>query len=103
MRSLLVLLWCSLLSLAAGQADVDKVIEDIFSKPTTDNTDDKNVDAIIDGLFEKPGTDNRNPPIDLTPTTSSSVPGTGTCECVPYYLCNNNTIIKDGFGVIDIR
>ncbi|KAG8238365.1 hypothetical protein J437_LFUL018347 [Ladona fulva] len=25
------------------------------------------------------------------------------CECVPYYLCENNTIITDGAGAIDIR
>lgn len=25
------------------------------------------------------------------------------CECVPYYLCENGTIITDGTGIIDIR
>lgn len=34
---------------------------------------------------------------------TGGLPGTGKCECVPYYLCANNTIIKDGVGLIDIR
>ncbi|XP_047119356.1 phenoloxidase-activating factor 2 [Schistocerca piceifrons] len=27
----------------------------------------------------------------------------GDCECVPYYLCQNDSIITDGVGLIDIR
>lgn len=27
----------------------------------------------------------------------------GRGECVPYYLCENNTVITDGTGIIDIR
>lgn len=25
------------------------------------------------------------------------------CDCVPYYQCNNNSLITDGVGLIDIR
>ncbi|KZC12025.1 Serine proteinase stubble, partial [Dufourea novaeangliae] len=27
----------------------------------------------------------------------------GDCECVPYYLCRNGTIVVDGVGLIDVR
>jgi len=30
-------------------------------------------------------------------------PAADSCECVPYYLCNNNTIITGGYGVVSIR
>ncbi|XP_075223308.1 phenoloxidase-activating factor 2-like [Lycorma delicatula] len=30
-------------------------------------------------------------------------PQEGDCICVPYYLCENNTIITNGVGLIDIR
>jgi hypothetical protein len=29
--------------------------------------------------------------------------GTGSCTCVPYYLCNNGSVNTNGEGVIDIR
>lgn len=39
--------------------------------------------------------------LDRIPTTSPPFLG---CLCVPFYLCdNNNTIINDGSGVIDLR
>ncbi|KAF5299501.1 hypothetical protein FQR65_LT01084 [Abscondita terminalis] len=64
-------------------------------------TDGKKVDELIANIFTKP-----TEGVNLQPSTGDTTPGTGgtgDCECVPYYLCNNNTIIKDGFGIIDIR
>jgi len=39
----------------------------------------------------------------INPTTAApTVPG--GCICVPFYLCDNNqTIITDGTGIIDVR
>ena len=71
----IALLVCCLLNIVKGQAG-----------------NDKNLDDIIKKVF--PGPDNLDP---------DPVPGTGACECVPYYLCNNGTIIEDGLGIIDIR
>lgn len=40
-----------------------------------------------------------------SPPASTEVPqqNIGGCTCVPYYLCNNQTINTDGTGLIDIR
>lgn len=63
----------------------------------------QNLDDIINKLFTKPGA-GYSDVTERGPTpTSNNVPGTGTCECVPYYLCANGTIVEDGMGIIDIR
>lgn len=77
------------------------------------NTGD--LESLISQVYPGPGanTATNNPPpagqgggINLTPSKTGdagAVQGTGDCTCVPYYLCKNNTIIKDGLGLIDIR
>lgn len=48
-----------------------------------------------------PGPADNNP--STTAPTLESNSGAGSCTCVPYYLCNNGTINKNGQGIIDIR
>ncbi|CAH0559486.1 unnamed protein product [Brassicogethes aeneus] len=71
-----------------NQADVDKKIQDIFG------TSDPNPPS-------QPMISTTAPP-NLQPN-SGGIPGTGSCTCVPYYLCNNGSINTNGEGVIDIR
>lgn len=40
---------------------------------------------------------------NLGPTGGGGIPGTGSCTCVPYYLCNNGSVNTNGEGIIDIR
>ncbi|KAF2904965.1 hypothetical protein ILUMI_01208 [Ignelater luminosus] len=86
MKTALILLLSALLSFAVAQNDdsLDALISDIFTKaPET-----------------AAGTDSRNPDGTGISTATTSPDG---CECVPYYLCNNKTVITDGVGIIDIR
>ncbi|KAG8238366.1 hypothetical protein J437_LFUL018348 [Ladona fulva] len=39
----------------------------------------------------------------FTAHAAEDVPPQDACECVPYYLCQNDTIIDDGSFLIDIR
>lgn len=83
------------------------------------NTDDE-IDKLIDTVFNL--NNNPTPTVPTTTTPSQTFeshnsgndvrpiqnpqPTTGStddCECVPYYLCKNNTIIQDGEGLLDIR
>ncbi|XP_063911669.1 phenoloxidase-activating factor 2-like [Zophobas morio] len=71
----------------------DELIKDVFG---TNSEEEQN---------ERPVT-TRNPP-NLQPGsntgTSGGIPGTGSCTCVPYYLCNNGSVNTNGEGIIDIR
>ena len=48
--------------------------------------------SLIDEVFQ-PGKANEN----------VNNHGNSECTCVPYYLCQNNTVITNGVGLIDIR
>lgn len=79
------------------------------------------LDALFESVFNNPDTSsNLNPVPPQQQTTAAPAPvqpqqpiapqpppppPVYTCsgECVPYYLCNNNEIITDGTGIIDIR
>ena len=80
------------------------------SQPATDppsSGNDANIDDLISSVF--------NPDQNLNQNRGSTSPGTilGTdnqknnqptdCECVPYYQCQNNSILDNGIGLIDIR
>ena len=71
----------------------DELIKDVFG---TNSEEEQN---------ERPVT-TRNPP-NLQPGsntgTSGGITGTGSCTCVPYYLCNNGSVNTNGEGIIDIR
>jgi hypothetical protein len=66
-----------------AQADLDTLIGQVFVRPETGGNPDKQ------------------------PTEKTQSEGQAfnplACQCVPYYLCQNNTIITDGVGLIDIR
>lgn len=80
-------------------------------------TDDPKIDGLISSIFTIPdgaGQSNLSV-VPLTPeipnresgyldlSPGGGIPGTGSCECIPYYLCNNGTPCTDGCGIIDIR
>ena len=71
---------------ARPQADLDSLIDEVFARPQTGgNSNDP-----------EPTVEEKNQDVE-------SVQDPLACQCVPYYLCQNNTIITDGIGLIDIR
>ncbi|XP_057336380.1 phenoloxidase-activating factor 2-like isoform X2 [Microplitis mediator] len=63
--------------------------------------------ALIDEVFNA-NTTGMNKGDKITGDEVSSVNDdqsllTNDCECVPYYQCQNNSIVDDGVGLIDIR
>jgi len=71
---------------ARAQADIDTLIDEIFVRPQAAESSN-NPESTAQ---EK----NQNQEPEQDPLV---------CQCVPYYLCQNNTIITDGVGLIDIR
>lgn len=60
---------------------------------------DTGLNALIDKVFKPEKTDNgKSMDIGGGQTSTSD-----DCECVPYYQCQNDTIVSDGAGLIDIR
>lgn len=62
------------------------------------------LDALFESVFNTP--DSIVPASTAAPVpTAPTPPPVYTCkgECVPYYLCSDNSIITDGAGIIDIR
>jgi hypothetical protein len=89
-RYLLVAVTASLVTQlvnARAQTDLDSLIDAVFARP-------------------QPGEASNNPELTTT-EEQNQVEGSEqdplSCQCVPYYLCQNNTIITDGVGLIDIR
>ncbi|XP_026314354.1 phenoloxidase-activating factor 2-like [Hyposmocoma kahamanoa] len=106
----------SLLAVAAGQGnsgDLESVINQIFGTPppATGNTGSgTNPGNVVGGNLgnnngQISGPSTIVPPgiSDVTNDTSCMTENNEVGECVRYYLCNNNTIIEDGVGIIDIR
>lgn len=96
----LVALFCCI---AAQGKSTDELIDEVYGKGSDDNTETTG---------QKPSTDSENPKLTLQPNTnvgnrdeggSGGIPGTGSCTCIPYYLCNNGSINTNGEGIIDIR
>ncbi|KAL5280900.1 hypothetical protein ACFFRR_004733 [Megaselia abdita] len=85
---------------ATPRINVDDLIKDVFEDKTADKTDD-----LIKDIF-KPTTS--EPPV-ISPIPRPTDPpyqGSGCSagyECTPYYLCTNQTINRDGTGIIDVR
>nr|XP_029712807.1 phenoloxidase-activating factor 2-like isoform X1 [Aedes albopictus]XP_029712808.1 phenoloxidase-activating factor 2-like isoform X1 [Aedes albopictus] len=82
------------------------------------------LDSLFESVFNNPDNNNNNNPAAATPAPAPPPPAVAppqaarpvqpqppppppspTCsgDCVPYYLCNDNQIITDGTGIIDIR
>jgi hypothetical protein len=71
---------------ARAQADLESLIDQVFVRPQTGETPN-------------------NPEVTVQEKNQDVEPEQNplTCQCVPYYLCQNNSIITDGVGLIDIR
>ncbi|XP_035453985.1 phenoloxidase-activating factor 2 isoform X1 [Spodoptera frugiperda] len=84
-----------------GNGDLDSVLNQIFGPPPGTNTNTQTpkpqASTIVPPIQNNSGTEDE----DL----SCKLPDGQEGECVSYYLCNvnNNTVITDGVGVIDIR
>lgn len=67
------------------------------------------LDAHIDETFYEEGQNpnnnnpNNQPHHQELPTYGGQIDDSPDCECVPYYLCHNNSIVDNGVGLIDIR
>lgn len=87
---------------------------------TVAQNEDIDLESLISGLFTPPppttnqGIQPAGNTVTIRPVTNPNpnpvpqprpVNVVNTCqgECVPYFLCNNNTINTDGSGLIDIR
>lgn len=58
------------------------------------------LDSLVKEVF---GNNNQNPGTNLQPQGQGGNNCPAGQTCVPYYLCNNGSIITDGVGIIDIR
>ncbi|XP_044761176.1 phenoloxidase-activating factor 2-like [Coccinella septempunctata] len=80
--------------------DLTDLINTVFSTegPGGNNNPSRGGSGDNDGgLNLDPGTGGN------TGGSTGGIPGTGQCNCVPYYLCNNGSVNTNGEGVIDIR
>lgn len=93
--------------------NLDKLIGDVFgpnpnqkpigTPPPAVNPNSGSLTDLIDDVFNK--NDNNGPrQTDGTYLGSSNEQRSDDDgECVPYYQCQNGTIVDDGVGIIDIR
>ena len=58
-----------------------------------------NITEVINEIFQINNTETRRQSIRDNDVNKVNA----TCLCVQYYLCQNNTVIKDGYDIIDIR
>lgn len=99
----LILLAVTVTLVRADGKSLSELIDGLQNEREEMLGDDPNVDQKIKEIFGDIGKDTQSStsaPINLQPT---GIPGTGSCSCVPYYLCNNGSINTNGEGVIDIR
>ncbi|XP_053981285.1 phenoloxidase-activating factor 2 isoform X2 [Hylaeus volcanicus] len=120
-------MWRALLSLAVAsyalvqaapqnKDNLDSLISNVFGQPTpsteatiTDRNSSGNLDTLIDGVFGPAPTPQSNlgtqgsTPTTFLGTQNTPKPLPNDCECVPYYQCNNGTILDNGVGLIDLR
>ncbi|XP_076294498.1 phenoloxidase-activating factor 2 isoform X1 [Lasioglossum baleicum] len=97
--------------LAAPQQEqgpgLDVLISSVFTPPPSSEQqgrttpDNKESGGSLDALIS----DYQSSTIPTTylGTQNSPKPPPTDCECIVYYLCNNKTVIVDGYGLIDIR
>lgn len=67
-----------------------------LDKPTTPASTGDDIDRLIDQVFHPETT---TKPVENRDNAADS----DDCECVPYYQCQNGTILENGVGLIDIR
>ncbi|XP_011299038.1 serine protease 52 [Fopius arisanus] len=100
------------LVMASAQKTLDELIDEISREnPNLNNnapnpqsrpsqppaSNDGNVDKLIESVFGTGG--NNDQRIDNQKNSNNN----DDCECVPYYQCQNGSIVDDGVGIIDIR
>ncbi|XP_048505286.1 phenoloxidase-activating factor 2-like isoform X2 [Athalia rosae] len=66
------------------------------------------LDCLIDSIYTPKSPTGSNGGVTPSPINNGGqIPESGggedDCECVPYYQCQNNTIVTEGIGLIDIR
>ncbi|XP_043250959.1 phenoloxidase-activating factor 2 isoform X1 [Colletes gigas] len=121
-------MWRALLTLALAShtlavpalqdQGLDSLISNVFGQPSTQTTapvteanEDGNLDALIGNVFGTPSSVNPTSNIGTSGSGSNTILGTqntpkplpSDCECVPYFQCNNGTILDNGVGLIDLR
>ncbi|XP_055597716.1 phenoloxidase-activating factor 2-like [Uranotaenia lowii] len=99
MTRVLAIAIVALVATARAQDDLDALFESVFNNPDSPSGNNNNNQDNTKNPPPAPVPTPPPPPVAPTP------PPVYTCsgECVPYYLCNNNEIITDGTGIIDIR
>lgn len=96
-----------LVASARAQDDLDDLFASVFNNP--DNNNNNNPMATSTAAPLPPPTQQApvapvpGPIAPIPPQQSQQPTYTCTGECVPYYLCSDNSIITDGTGIIDIR
>ena len=113
---------------ARPQADLDTLIDEVFIRPQTggnsnnpestveEKKQDKelvnarpqaDLDSLIDQVFIRPQTggnsNNSKSTVEKKKQNEEPLQDPLVCQCVPHYLCQNNTIITDGIEIIRIR
>ncbi|XP_021198865.2 phenoloxidase-activating factor 2 [Helicoverpa armigera] len=91
-----------------NNGDLDSVLSEIFGPPPGSSTRNPSVLSTVSPIGDKTQASTIVPPINNNAgevDLSCTMPDGQEGECVSYYLCNvnNNTVIVDGAGVIDIR
>ncbi|NP_001155060.1 serine protease homolog 21 precursor [Nasonia vitripennis] len=87
--------------------DLNGLIADVFGngnkaeQPRQQVASTTSLDDLIGSVFNP--TNNPNPSVTDSKLGGASGAGNGDCECVPYYQCQNGTILDNGVGLIDIR
>ncbi|XP_049883380.1 phenoloxidase-activating factor 2-like isoform X2 [Pectinophora gossypiella] len=110
----LLALLAACLAQQQNNGDLESVINQIFGPPpsgggqTPPNTNtNQNTGGVTNNNSGGKGPSTIVPPgiNDVTNDTSCTTENNEAGECVKYYLCsaNNNTVITDGVGLIDIR
>lgn len=111
---LTLVLISSWVALPAGQQKGDglgEIISDVFSTPPTNNvlttvrtipsTKNKNLSDMVSNVFDN--MQQAKTSTTYLGTNNKPKPQPENCECVPYYQCNNGTILSSGIGLIDAR
>lgn len=92
--------------------DLSGLVDQVFnqgknpSQPATSapsSEDDANLDALISSVFHPDENPGSSSPSTILGTDNQKNNKPTDCECVPYYQCQNNSILDNGIGLIDIR
>nr|XP_031848006.1 uncharacterized protein LOC116433727 [Nomia melanderi] len=86
--------------------DLDQLIGTVFgggpqpsaTTSTPDNKGSGDLNALVNQYLNQQTTQGT-----FVGSKNKPTPPPDDCECVSYYLCNNGTVIQDGYGLIDIR